>query len=234
MDKKETLSSLGSVLRDGSLYHRAPPHLRARVLAELPRELPRESARRTVFAWGGFTTDGVRAWLNGGVAGIAVCALALSAATLIQRPAPTGSIAQEIVSSHVRSLLSQHPIDVVSTDQHTVKPWFNGRLDYTPPVVDLAAQGFPLVGGRIDYVGHRTVAVLIYRYQKHPIDLYVFPDAGGTPVPAAQASDGYAMAHWQRNGMAYWAITDAQSSHLHAFEQAVQAGEDHEENPLKE
>ncbi|WP_211460532.1 anti-sigma factor family protein [Collimonas silvisoli] len=234
MDKKETLSSLGSVLRDGSLYHRAPPHLRARVLAELPHELPRESPRRTVFAWGGFTADGVRAWLNGGLTGIAVCALALSAVTLIQRPTPTGSIDQEIVSSHVRALLSQHPIDVVSTDQHTVKPWFNGRLDYTPPVVDLAAQGFPLVGGRIDYVGHRTVAVLIYRYQKHPIDLYVFPDAGGTPSPAARASDGYAMAHWQRNGMTYWAITDAQSAHLHAFEQAVQAEEDHEENPLRE
>lgn len=230
MDKKETLSSLGSVLRDGSLYHRAPPHLRARVLAELPRESP----RRTVFAWSGFTTDGVRAWLNGGVTGIAVCALALSAVTLIQRPTPTGSIDQEIVSSHVRALLSQHPIDVVSTDQHTVKPWFNGRLDYTPPVVDLAAQGFPLVGGRIDYVGHRTVAVLIYRYQKHPIDLYVFPDAGGTPVPSARALDGYAMAHWQHNGMTYWAITDAQSTHLRAFEQAARAEEDHEENPLRE
>ena len=230
MDKKETLSSLGSVLRDGSLYHRAPPHLRARVLAELPRESPRQ----TFFAWGGFTTDGVRAWLNGGVTGIAVCALALSAATLIQRPAPAGSIGQEIVSSHVRALLSQHPVDVVSTDQHTVKPWFNGRLDYTLPVVDLAAQGFPLVGGRIDYVGHRTVAVLVYRYQKHPIDLYVFPDAGGTPVSAARASDGYAMAHWQRNGMTYWAITDAQSTHLRAFEQAVQAEEDHEENALRE
>lgn len=230
MDKKETLSSLGSVLRDGSLYHRAPPHLRARVLAELPRESP----RRTIFAWSGFATDGVRAWLNGGVTGIAVCALALSAATLIQRPAPTGSIDQEIVSSHVRALLSQHPIDVVSTDQHTVKPWFNGRLDYTPPVVDLTAQGFPLVGGRIDYVGHRTVAVLIYRYQKHPIDLYVFPDAGGTPAPTARASDGYAMAHWQRNGMTYWAITDAQPIHLHAFEQAVQTEEDHEENTSQE
>lgn len=230
MDKKETLSSLGSMLRDGSLYHRAPPHLRARVLAGLSRESP----RRTVFAWAGFTTDGVRAWLNGGLTGIAVCALALSAATLIQRPTPAGSIDQEIVSSHVRALLSQHPIDVVSTDQHTVKPWFNGRLDYTPPVVDLAAHGFPLVGGRIDYVGHRTVAVLVYRYQKHPIDLYVFPDAGGTPVPTARAADGYAMAHWQRNGMTYWAITDAQSTHLHAFEQVVQAEEDHEENPLRE
>ncbi len=235
MDKKETLNSLGSVLRDGSLYHRAPPHLRARILAELPRELPHESPRRNLFAWGGFTTDGVRAWLNGGVTGIAVCALALSAATfLIQRPAPTSSIDQEIVSSHVRALLSQHPIDVVSTDQHTVKPWFNGRLDYTPPVVDLAAQGFPLVGGRVDYVGHRTVAVLVYRYQKHPIDLYIFPDTGGTPAPAARASDGYAMARWQRNGMTYWAITDAQSTHLQAFQQAAQAEEDHEENPSLE
>ena len=243
MDKKETLSSLGSVLRDGSLYHRAPPHLRARVLADLqreslgesPRKLPRESARRPLFAWSGFTTDGVRAWLNGGVTGIAVCALALSAATfLIQRPAPTSSISEEIVSSHVRALLSQHPIDVVSTDQHTVKPWFNGRLDYTPPVVDLAAQGFPLVGGRVDYVGHRTVAVLVYRYKKHPIDLYIFPDTGGAQAPAARASDGYAMARWQRNGMTYWAITDAQSTHLQAFEQAAQAEEDHEENPSQE
>src|SRR5438132_119662 len=83
---------------------------------------------------------------------------------------PADAFAQEVVSSHVRALLSDHPIDVVSTDQHTVKPWFNGKLDYAPPVIDPSAQGFPLVGGRIDYVGGRRVAVLIYHYQKHPID----------------------------------------------------------------
>src|SRR5207253_9926151 len=128
---------------------------------------------------------------------------------------------EEILSSHVRSLLSQHPVDVVSTDQHTVKPWFNGRLDYAPPVLDLTAQGFPLAGGRVDYVGHRPVAVLIYRYQQYPIDLYVLPAVGGISAPSAYTADGYSMARWHQSGMNFWAISDAEPEHLNMFVQAL-------------
>lgn len=128
------------------------------------------------------------------------------------------------MSSHVRALLSQHPLDVVSTDRHTVKPWFNGRLDYAPPVVDLADKGFALAGGRLDYVGGRTVAVLVYRTDQHPIDLYVFPARDkASAAPTITGADGYAIARWRRNGMTYWAITDAEPSHLRVFVEALQA-----------
>lgn len=229
MNHEKAPDSLDSALRDGALYHRAPPGLRARVRASLPRESPRLFA----FAWDSLATAGAQTWFRGALAGIALGVLATSAAVWT-RPAPADPLAQEIVASHVRALLSQHAIDVASSDQHTVKPWFNGRLDYAPPVLDLAPQGFPLVGGRVDYVGHRSVAVLVYRYRKHPIDLYVFPDAGGAAAPAARSADGYSVARWHRAGMAYWAITDADASHLRAFEQAQEAAAGHEDSPPPE
>lgn len=146
---------------------------------------------------------------------------------------------QEIVSSHVRALLSLRTMDVLSTDQHTVKPWFNGRINYAPPVVDTRNDGFPLVGGRLDYVGARPVAVMVYRYLKHPIDLYVFPDnddAANTSLETTSASrqkedamarletmtqQGYSLVEWHQHGMIYWAITDASMANLTLFANAV-------------
>ncbi|EHP44632.1 transmembrane transcriptional regulator [Cupriavidus basilensis OR16] len=220
MNDDKTVSSMHSLLSDGSLYHRAPPHLRARVLAGLSRK----SRRPPWFSWRNLAIDRAQAWAGGGLAGIAASALVFGALGLVQ-PSRTSMLGEEILSSHVRSLLSQHPVDVVSTDQHTVKPWFNGRLDYAPPVVDLVAQGFPLAGGRVDYVGHRPVAVLIYRYQQHPIDLYVFPAAGSPSAPVAYSADGYSMARWHQNGMNFWAITDAQPEHLNLFVRAARTGQ---------
>jgi len=215
MNDDTSIVSLGSLLRDGSLYHRAPPYLRARVMAALPR------GTRHRFAWSSLAMDGALAWAGGGIAGIAASALMFGMAGLTPPPR-ADALGQEVISSHVRSLLSQHAIDVASTDQHTVKPWFNGRLDFAPPVIDLAAQGFPLAGGRVDYVGHRTVAVLIYRYGQHPIDLYVFPTTTGTKTAASTYSaDGYSIARWQQHGMSYWAITDAERDHLDSFVQAL-------------
>lgn len=216
MNDDKTVSSLHGLLHDGSLYHRAPPHLRARVVAALPRN----ASRSPWYAWRNRAIDPALAWAGGGLAGIAASALVFAALALVQPPR-TGMLGEEILSSHVRSLLSQHPVDVVSTDQHTVKPWFNGRLDYAPPVVDLAARGFPLAGGRVDYVDHRTVAVLIYHYQQHPIDLYVFPTQGGAPAPAAYSANGYSIARWHQNGMNFWAVTDAEPEHLNKFVEAL-------------
>ncbi|KWR87721.1 transcriptional regulator [Cupriavidus sp. IDO] len=220
-------NSLQGMLHDGSLYHRAPPHLPARVLAGLPRE-PRARVARFAwarfawarFAWPALPAGGALAWAGGGLAGMAASALVFGV-LMLAHPPQADMLGQSIVSSHVRALLSQHPIDVVSTDQHTVKPWFNGRLDYAPPVIDLAAQGFPLEGGRVDYIDRRTVGVLIYRYQKHPIDLYILPAAHGELAPAAYSADGYANARWHHNGMTFWAITDAEPEHLQAFVQAL-------------
>jgi len=221
MKEENTASTLLSLLRDGSLYHRAPPHLRARVIAALPdppRRAPWPAWRRLAFAdpW---------AWAGGGMAGIVASLMVMGLIGVIQ-PQRSDALGEDVLSSHVRALLSQHAIDVVSTDRHTVKPWFNGRLDYAPPVIDLAAQGFPLAGGRIDYIDHRTVAVLIYRDQQHPIDLYVVPASSataGTTAPTAYSADGYAIVRWQQNGMRFWAITDAEPAHLSRFVQALRA-----------
>ncbi|WP_047908119.1 anti-sigma factor family protein [Pandoraea faecigallinarum] len=264
-------TTLGKMLRDGSLQHEAPQALRERIREALakaeshaqrtPSSVPGptsaavpapacapsstvEPARGATpstsgkpvapapveAAWGSSLTP----WLFGGAGGAILGGLAVAMALLAGRapaPAPVpepqaaaGLQAQEIVSSHVRALLSQHPLDVISTDQHTVKPWFNGRLDYAPPVVDLANKGFPLAGGRLDYVGGRTVSVLVYRTDKHPIDLYVFPARDkASAAPSISGSDGYAIARWRRNGMTYWAITDAEPSHLRVFVEALQA-----------
>lgn len=153
------------------------------------------------------------------IVGAALAALAVTAslALLVPRPhSADSSLVDDLVASHVRAQLSGHDIDVVSSDQHTVKPWFNGRLDYAPPVEDLAAKGFALSGGRLDYVDHRRVAVLVYRYRKHVIDVYVMPeqDDRAAPAPSASTSDGYALASWREGGMIWWAVSDAEPAVL--------------------
>jgi anti-sigma factor RsiW len=217
-------STLGDKLRDGSLYEAAPSHLRAQVLAKLRNE----PKHRRPFQWHR-PVQWVRAsFVGGGIAGIGLCWLVFMTFFWTQLPSRSNELEQEIVASHVRALVSARPIDVVSTDQHTVKPWFNGRIDYAPPVVDPRAQGFPLVGGRLDYVGHRPVAVLVYRYLKHPIDLYVFPENGGKatsfPTPLiTQASDGYSLVEWRQDGMVYWAISDASAVYVRQFADAIKS-----------
>ncbi|MDG0026297.1 zf-HC2 domain-containing protein [Trinickia sp. Y13] len=153
------------------------------------------------------------------IVGAALAALAVTASLFLlvpRPPAPGSSLVDDLVASHVRAQLSGHDIDVVSSDQHTVKPWFNGRLDYAPPVEDLAASGFALTGGRLDYVDHRRVAVLVYRYRKHVIDVYVMPEQGdgAAPAPSASTSDGYALASWRAGGMIWWAVSDAEPAVL--------------------
>jgi anti-sigma factor RsiW len=188
------------------------------------------------FGWpaAGSSSDGAggvpgRVWLTGLVVGL--CAVAAGVALNLHRPADFAPFADELVESHVRAQVSGRDIDVISTDRHTVKPWFNGRLDYSPPVEDLAASGFPLEGGRLDYLAHQRVAVLVYRYQKHVIDVYVFPQAGagGTgrntdgTAPATLGREGYSIAHWNAEGMTWWAISDAAPDALSGLEAALKA-----------
>ena len=161
--------------------------------------------------------------LGWGVA-LVVALAAAAGMTLSARHAATGQTVDELVASHVRAGLSARDIDVISTDRHTVKPWFNGRLDYAPPVEDLSASGFPLAGGRLDYVGRRRVAVLVYRYRQHVIDVYVRPaGGGGETAPYATVSQGYALDRWEAAGMTWWAVTDAEPSALAAFRTALDA-----------
>ena len=127
------------------------------------------------------------------------------------------------MASHIRSLQVDHLADVASSDQHTVKPWFLGKLDFAPPVIDTVQQGFPLVGGRLDYLGGRNVAVLVYRRNRHPINLYVWPGAGRPAAPEATQSQGYHLVRWSDGTMNYAAVSDVAEGDLVQFVQAVRA-----------
>ena len=140
---------------------------------------------------------------------------------------PTGGTASsinrttsELVDAHVRSLLPGHLMDVVSTDRHTVKPWFAGKTDIAPPVVDLADKGFPLLGGRLDYIDGHTAAALVYGRGGHKINLFVWRTAPGEPGDGSFSDRGYSLLHWSSGGLNYWAVSDAALPEVEAFHDA--------------
>jgi anti-sigma factor RsiW len=129
-----------------------------------------------------------------------------------------GMLADEVVAAHIRALQPGHLVDVVSTDQHTVKPWFDGRLPFAPPVKDFAAQGFVLAGGRLDYLGGRTAAVMVYHAGQHLIDLFAWPGVGsGSRRPSSGTREGYSFQRWNQDGMTLWAVSDLNAEELAAF-----------------
>jgi anti-sigma factor RsiW len=132
----------------------------------------------------------------------------------LPRSAPPSGMAHDLVTSHVRSLMADHLFDVHSSDHHTVKPWFTGRLDYSPPVVDFAAQGFPLAGGRLDYLNGRVVAVLVYHRRQHVINYYVWPSAAPASKPAVASENGFNMVDWRAGGIEHWLISDLNAMEL--------------------
>jgi anti-sigma factor RsiW len=144
--------------------------------------------------------------------------IALSIVPLIRRPMTTDLLVDEIVSGHVRSLMADHLTDVASSDKHTVKPWFDGKLDFSPAVVDLADHGFPLVGGRLDYLSNRSAAALVYARQKHFINLFVWPSSREEERDARMSSrHGFNLIHWNTSETTYWVVSDLNPAELEEF-----------------
>jgi anti-sigma factor RsiW len=137
---------------------------------------------------------------------------------LLPRP-DDAFLTRELVAGHVRSqMLPSHRFDVASSDPHTVKPWFEGKLDFSPPVKDLAGQGFPLIGGRLDYLHNRPVAALLYQRRKHSINLFLWPSSPGDEVaPATATQQGFRMIRWMKSGMTFWAVSDLNMGELQEF-----------------
>jgi anti-sigma factor RsiW len=130
----------------------------------------------------------------------------------------------QLVADHIRSLQADHLTDVQTSDRHVVRPWFNGRVDFAPPTPDLAAQGFPLVGGRLDYADGRTLAAVVYRRNTHVINLFIAPErrAGLRLGRSAPPAPGYSIRHWRDRGLEYWAVSDVEARELEAFHRAFE------------
>ena len=204
----ESQESLRSSLQRAELYEKAPAELRQKVLSSLrpaAGPIPFVAPRRRA---------AVAQWL----AIAAVLLLLLYSGWRLfpglgQKNNQT-ALAAQIVDAHLRSLEPGHLTDVISTDQHTVKPWFDGKLDFAPPVQDFAADGFPLTGGRLDVVGGRTVAALVYGRRKHFVNVFIWPSNNPDAPPSTGAQQGYHWITWQKNGMAYWAVSDTAAADL--------------------
>ncbi len=202
---------MSSLVRESATYHRAPPALRAGVEAALAREsVPPPAARAAAPARFGL----------GPLAAVAAAAVLASALTWWAasslggaRHDPVG----ELVASHVRSLQVDHLTDIASSDRHAVKPWFAGKLDFTPPVADLAAEGYALRGGRLDYVDGRPVAAVAYQRRQHVINLFVWSDAGGDEPAYATQRAGFNVVAWRDRGLRFALVSDLGEDELRAF-----------------
>lgn len=218
----ENQQALREALRRSSLAYAAPASLKNRIQASLDAAAaPATKVPEKVSAWHGFQ---IWRWAAA-FAVLVVCSVtAWRLLPGLQALSGNQRLAAEVFSSHVRSLEANHLMDVVSTDQHTVKPWFDGKLDFAPPVEDLASDGFPLIGGRLDYLQGREVAALVYQRRKHFINLFVWPDASGSNAsPAMESLQGYNLMRWSRGGFHFWASSDVSAADLTEFVKLLEA-----------
>ncbi len=216
--ERAALAELKAALKHGQT-HAAPEALRRRVrlaIEDAARKEAAEAAAKTAPKKSSFKLPW--AWLNGGAAGAGVLAFAFMFSLYLSRPSDLDLLEQDVVSGHARSMMVSHLSDVASTDQHTVKPWFADKLDFAPNVADFTAQGYPLVGGRLDYIDRHNVAAIVYHHRLHTINLYEWPERGHTVAPALSASrEGYQLLHWNEHGLQYWLVSDMNAQELNEF-----------------
>ena len=208
--KYASLRALRSAV--STVYHTPPDSLQKRIADQF--KVVEKGAIRSPFVFG---------WRWIAVAGSVVLVLLASWTVfrLTAGPSQDELVAREAVSNHVRSLMVNHLVDVPSSDQHTVKPWFNGKLDFSPPVINLEDQGFPLVGGRLEYFDSRAVAALVYQRNKHVINLFVWPTDDTDASIHTATHQGYNVAHWCQADMSYWAVSELNANDLREFVQLV-------------
>ena len=205
-EELERLQAVRSLMAMDGMRRTAPASLHVRIAAMPELAAPTERARR------------LPGWLAPGVAG----ALAASLAVLVLTPAQTETgIDQQLVSSHVRSLQPGHLTDVQTSNRHVVKPWFNGKIDFAPPVPELAPQGFPLAGGRLDSINGKTVAAIVYHRRLHTVNLFVWP--AKSAGERSSLEDGFALSEWSEGGLRFAAVSDIAPEELGQFEQAFRA-----------
>jgi anti-sigma factor RsiW len=166
--------------------------------------------------------------LAASIAGVAVVSGAST--YFLARPGEGHEMAEEVVASHIRSLMASHLIDIASTDQHTVKPWFDGKVDVAPTVADYTEQGFSLIGGRLDYLDRRPVAALVYRHRAHLINMFACPVAAGEEhetKPESLTIHGYNVLYWTAGDVTYWAVSDVNQADLMTFRNLVEDASSH-------
>ena len=189
--------------------YRAPPSLRASIEASL------QAATVSAPPVGSRPSPPPR-WAYGG--GAAAIAAGVAALVVIAPQLTTSGVENQLVASHVRSLLANHLIDIATSDQHVVRPWFNGKVDFAPPAPELREQGFPLVGGRLDYIDGQVVPAIVYRRRLHTINLFVWPQgAHGHAHDRTVRRDGYGVVEWTQGGLSFSAVSDVEGTDLEQF-----------------
>ena len=215
------LSDLGTAMRDSLPVYEASPELR-RWARQEARKLDQQGMGEEVPA----NRPRARFWrapqmrIAAGLLLAAVAGWGVGSFRAVGRSTSVETTVNELVDAHVRSLLPGHLLDVVSSDRHTVKPWFAGKTDIAPAVVDLSASGFPLLGGRLDYVAGHTAATLTYGRRLHTINLFIWRSGQSEGPNGALVLRGYSLLHWTSGGLSYWAVSDAAPSELETFRQA--------------
>jgi anti-sigma factor RsiW len=213
------MAELPAELKQNMTRYKAPPGLKRRIRYMLEQQSRMAAAppRRPAALWW-------QRWMPLGASFACGTLLAVSVMSYRDAGRDDSQIEQQVVASHVRSLMVSHLTDVTSSDQHTVKPWFTGKLDYAPPVIDLAEDGFPLIGGRLDYLQDKPIAALVYRRRGHTINVFVLPlHQAQASASRLMARQGYHLASWTQAGMRFWAVSDVGRDELAKFSAAMQA-----------